>query len=376
MMPDAGRPVALDLAINGRFLTQPITGVQRVAREITREIDRLMTEGVLVGRVRLICQKGAKLGDLDLSHIVPHEVAAGPGHLWEQLVLPFAVGNSVLLCLGNTAPIASLVQGKPVAVMVHDLSYRIYPGAYRRYYRLGHASILPLLLRYAKPLITVSETEKATLMKLGAGRGDIVVAQNGGWRDIRAEAPVPAGRSDGGYGLYVGSFSQRKNVHGLLAAITELVRADGMRFVLVGSTGSFLSPTSLDLPEDVKAHVTFRGHVENVEELAAIYRGANCLIFPSFYEASPLPPLEAMHFGCPVVASDIPSVRERCGDATQYCDPADVASIVAAVRRVLGDKQLANSLVEAGYRRAKQFSWRAQALTVVRAIETARRRSL
>ena len=68
-----------------------------------------------------------------------------------------------------------------------------------------------------------------------------------------------------------------------------------------------------------------------------------------------LPPIEAMACGCPVIASDIPALRERCGDAAIYCDPADIDSITAAVERVIDDPPLRSSLKEMGYRQAKNL---------------------
>ena len=107
----------------------------------------------------------------------------------------------------------------------------------------------------------------------------------------------------------------------MLAVGIAMARERGIPLVLVGSSGAFLSPLPVSIPDDVKHLIRLEGQVEDLGRLGDLYRNARCLLFPSFYEASPLPPLEAMHFACPVVASDIPSMRERCGDAAAYCDP-------------------------------------------------------
>lgn len=360
----------VDIAINGRFLKQPTTGVQRVARELTREIDRIAARGERPIRTRLLCQPGADAGDLELQATDVVEVPGPSGHLWEQTALSGAVGESRLLCLGNTAPLRLLLQERPVALMIHDLSYRVFPQAYRRRYRLSHAALMPSLLRRADPIITVSETEKAMLSTLvPSSRERIVVAQNGGWRDQGKAWPRRAeGVGPRPYALYVGSLSQRKNFGGALEVAIRLAREEGLGFVFVGSTGPILSPTRIDVPADVAGTISFAGQVEDLGTLADLYRNACCLVFPSFYEASPLPPMEAMHFGCPVVASAIPSMQERCGDAAEYCDPASVASIVAAVRRVIHMPGRAETLIERGYARQLRYSWHSQALAVIDAM--------
>ena len=126
------------------------------------------------------------------------------------------------------------------------------------------------------------------------------------------------------------------------------------------------------MPEALRGLIEFRGYVDD-EALPGIYRGAACLLYPSLYEASGLPPSEAMHFGCPVVASDIAVLRERCGDAALYCDPGEPASLVAAVARLLDDPALRARLVECGRERAAQLSWRNQAIRVIDAIRDGNR---
>jgi glycosyltransferase involved in cell wall biosynthesis len=373
-MPHGGA----ELAINGRFLRQPTTGVQRVAREVTREIDALVSEGYQDINVRLLCQTGADTSDLDLKSTKVEEVEGPGGYLWEQTALPLAVGEATLLCLGNTAPIYSLLRGKAVALMIHDLSYRIYPNAYRLSYRAAHALVMPILLRKADPIITVSQSERKMLAALlPESMAKVTVAQNGGWRD-----QGPGGAADSTcltgtrrYALYVGSLSQRKNIDGLIKVAIRLATDDDMDFMFVGSLGSILSPTHFNIPDAVRPHLRFLGQIEDLDVLAAIYRNASCLVFPSFYEASPLPPLEAMHFDCPVVASSIPSMRERCGDAAEYCDPSDPSDILAAVRRVLYQPGLRDRLVISGRAQASHFSWREQAKRILAAVAATRQRA-
>ena len=92
-------------------------------------------------------------------------------------------------------------------------------------------------------------------------------------------------------------------------------------------------------------------------ELRALYERAACFVFPSFYEGFGIPPLEAMHCGCPVIVSDRASLPEVCGQAALYCNPDDPIDIAAKLRRVLTSHLLQEELREAGRARARQFSW-------------------
>lgn len=373
-----------EIVINGRFLMQPVTGVQRVARELTMALDRLVAEDGLPVRLRLVCEPGARVDDLALQ-VTTVECAAGKwsgrigwqlgGHAWEQLVLPRRVRGGHLLCLGNTAPFAAL-HGREesrsgVTVMIHDLSYRQFPRAYRLHYRLGHHFMLPSLLRRAQTILTVSEREKAMLAALRPeARGRIRVAQNGGWGSMGegrpAEAdPAQGGQPEPGYMLYVGSLSRRKNIHGVVTAAVRLAREDGRATLIVGAGSDILAPIAEQIPADVAHLVRFTGPVTELDALGRLYRDAGCLLFPSFYEASPLPPIEAMHFGCPVIVSAIPAMTERCGTAALYCDPHDVEDMVRTVRRALADPA---RLTARGRIHAAHWTWRDQASRVLETV--------
>ncbi|MEO0032390.1 MAG: hypothetical protein RIS94_2148 [Pseudomonadota bacterium] len=371
-MPHGDRTSAPEIVINGRFLMQPVTGVQRVARELVRAMDRLAAENPARARLRLVCEQGADLADLDLR-VTAVERAGGPGgHLWEQVVLPRHLRGGHLLCLGNTAPIAALASGVAVTVLIHDLSYRQFPRAYRWHYRLGHRIMLPFLLRRARTILTVSETEKGVLGGLRpAALPRIRVARNGGWRDGAVErrpAPPPMDGAASGYVLYVGSLNARKNVHGVLATAIRLAREDGIGTLLVGAGSEILTPVAARIPADLRHLVRLVGAVTDLDQLAEIYRGAACLLFPSYYEASPLPPVEAMSFGCPVIVSAIPAMTERCGRAAVYCNPGSVDEMVAAVRATVRDPARIADRIEQGYAAAERWTWRSQAQAVFSAL--------
>jgi len=356
---------SLEIVINGRFLSQRATGVQRVAREVTTALDRLLEDGAFPGvRARLVAQPKADRESMPLRRIAVEEARGGTGHFWEQWTLPRHVRGGRLLCLGNSAPVLSLASGRPVAVMLHDQAHLLFPGDYSPMYRVFHRLIEALILRAARPLLLVSESERAALARRhprAAARA--IVAPNGSWTGDAAPGSQIAnvGRR---YGLFVGRPSDRKNIDGVLAVAIGLAQERGSTFRIVGPGAEALADR---IPARVRHLVTLHGSVTDAE-LPSLYAGAAYLLYPSFYEASGLPPSEAMRFGCPVVTSDLPVMRERCEGAALFTDPADPVAIRAQVLAILDDPVCAAELARKGRARVQALTWRRQSELIVTAM--------
>ncbi|WP_432476750.1 glycosyltransferase family 4 protein [Nocardioides sp. GXQ0305] len=372
------------LAIDGRFLLQDVTGVQRVAIEFVHALDALLDAGRFPGLEVVVWApaRGTLVTNPDFKAIELRRAGRLSSHAWEQLELPRLVGSDPLLCLGNLAPLALLLAGRaPVHTMVHDLSYAYFPQAYSRSFRALYRTMIPLVLSRSRRVFTVSLSERLAILQqhprlIGPDR--LVAVQNGGGEGADRARPG-SGRASRSPGhdevptravrdrrcLYVGSLTRRKNAEGLTRAAVELVRTTDLDFVFVGATGASFEASGVSVPAELADRIHFLGQVNDPDLIEAEYRRASVFLFPSHYEASPLPPVEAMRFGCPVVAADIPSLRERCGDAVAYCDPTDVASMVGQVRRLVDDEAHWSELQTAGLARAAGFSWETQALTVM-----------
>ena len=163
------------------------------------------------------------------------------------------------------------------------------------------------------------------------------------------------------YVLYVGSERPRKNLVRLLEAFAELKKElPNLKLVKVGPAGRTVRyrRATERIVERLGLHgeVTFHDYVPE-EELAAFYRAAALLAYPSYYEGFGLPPLEAMCSGCPVVTSDTSSLPEVVGDAGILVSPHETGGWVRAMRRVLTDGQLREEMVRRGIERARDFSW-------------------
>ena len=113
-----------------------------------------------------------------------------------------------------------------------------------------------------------------------------------------------------------------------------------------------------------RGEVRMLGYLRD-ELLPALYRRALALVYPSLYEGFGLPPIEAMATGCPVLVANVSSLPEVCGDAALYCDPLDVGSITAGMRRLAEDDALCARLAAAGPARAALYSWEDAATQVL-----------
>jgi glycosyltransferase involved in cell wall biosynthesis len=225
-------------------------------------------------------------------------------------------------------------------VTVHDLSFERDPALMGRLDRAIFKALVPRAVARADRVLTVSERTRRDLEELyGASPAKIVVTPNG------VDQRFAPGDGAGGFLLFVGAIQPRKDP---LAAV-EAAEQAGLPLVVVGpEKDTALAQQLRDRGADL------RGYVEDTE-LAALYRDAAALVFPSRYEGFGLPVVEAMASGTPVVATDDPAVREVAGDAALYAPPERLGE---AVRRALADRE---RLVAAGLERARAYTWEAAA---------------
>ena len=163
---------------------------------------------------------------------------------------------------------------------------------------------------------------------------------------------------DGDFVLAVGSLEPRKNLGRLLNAWTLLPEATlrDHRLVVVAGAGWLQRKLGRRLGRMARSGgVVLTGHLGG-HDLAALYRRARALIYPSLAEGFGLPVAEAMACGTPVVTSDCSSLPEVAGDAALLVDPEDTEAIATAVERILEDTELWSQLRARGLERARLYS--------------------
>lgn len=367
--------------INGLSLLAPMTGVSRFTYEICR---------------RLVEPENPDDRDLSYTFFYPYPSKTPKAPHQEgcerdttTLLARFIRKSGILKHAARTAifAVASVlprfdlywepnhtllpIRARRTILTVHDLSCHIHPEwhpaerveNFRRHFEPS--------LRRADVIVTDAETIRSEIIEaFGVDTNRIVSIPPGvdheRFRPLDAAplAPIRARYSlPERFVLFVGSLEPRKNLQRLIEAyalIPECVRRD-TPLVIAGFSG-WNNEELFSILNHIKKTVLFLGHLPD-EDLAGLYNLATVFVYPSLYEGFGLPPLEAMACGVPVVTSDIPVLRETCGDAALFIRPEDTDSIAAGILSLLSDENGRRILSRLGIEHAARYSWNSTAET-------------
>lgn len=339
------------LFINGRFLTQDITGVQRYALEMLSALDQLL-DTQLDRRFRIVCLTP----DVDLrikpywKNISIQKTGPFSGNLWEQITLPFQSRGGYLFSPCNVGPFFKTKQ----IITIHDASVFAFKEAYTFAFRLKYRLNFKILGKIVPQIITVSEFSKMELVrycrldpqkiKVVYNGCDHQVGRDEQYATELGEIPAP-------YILAVGSLSKHKNLGVVIQGVDLL--DPKIHLVVAGRAYSkvFSGATAVE-----NSRVHFLGYVPD-RDLVSLYHNALTFIFPSKYEGFGIPALEAMRNRCPVIASNQASLPEICGDAALYFNPDSAEEMAAQVNLLSSDLRLREEMIQKGEARSAQFTW-------------------
>ena len=235
---------------------------------------------------------------------------------WYPWRLSTLRGVDVLHCPTYYGPLRPRV---PTVVTVHDLAVLRRPDWFPRWTRAYAPRVVPHMIRAATRVIAVSEfTAREIETVLRVPRERVRVVPNGVDASFTPDGP----RADGDYVLAVGTLEPRKN----LRRTIEAARQVGVELRIVGDRGW----GGVEEPD-----VGWLGFVGD-EELARLYRGARCLVYPSLYEGFGIPVAEALACGTPVVTSRESAMAEIAQGKAVLVDPEDVDSIAAGIAQATG----------------------------------------
>lgn len=341
--------------VNGKFLAQPITGVQRYARSVVAAWDDALEEG-RIDRSRFC-----------ITIVAPRDAATEPGYrhipiilcrstgkLFEQVELPARTCGNLLFSPYAAAPILKWRH----VVTIHDAGVASTPEQYSRQFRTFYSLVYRSLGLSCRRIFTDSEFSKQELQHHFSIPTKKLKVVYPGCDHLIGEAPDFAilkrfSLEPGAFILGVSSRSAIKNFEGLASSWKLLDRQD-IKLAIAGKSNTRIFGAKSGRQDD---GITWLGYVSD-GELRALYQSAAVFVYPSFYEGFGYPPLEAMSCGCPVVVADKSALPESCGDAALYCDPSSPGNIAENVRRLLDDAQLSEDLRTKGKHRAEQFSTR------------------
>ena len=357
----------MHIAIDAHSVGTGLAGNETYAANLVEalaEVDRENRYTVYVTRAEAFERFKGRWPNVGVRRTLPHT---------PLLRVPFTLSAELrrrpvdLLHVQYTAPPAAPC---PVVVTVHDLSFEHLPETFKRRSWMQLRLTVRRTVRRAAHVIAPSEFTRRDLIetyKLDPARvSAIPLAASARFGPVTDAGEIERVRRhyglEGDYILAVGSIQPRKNLARLVRAYSGLRRERGRsnlpQLVLVGKKAWLYGETLKAVEEEgVGDSVVLTGYVSE-GDLPALYTGALCFAYPSYYEGFGLPPLEAMRCGTAVLTGDRTSLPEVVGDAGLTADPFDTGAIQGALARLIEDEALRAELGARGLKRAEAFDWR------------------
>lgn len=295
--------------INGRFLTQKITGVQRYAIEIVKQLDKEKNVKFI-----LLCPNEELKNNIELKNIEIRKIGMLNGQAWEQISLPLYIiknGRKKLLNFCNIAPILY-----PGYVTIHDIGFKTHGEHLNAKFRNWYKLVTRLNIKRYKHIFTVSNFSKNEIIENYKVKPENITVTYNSAEHLKGVIPdktilkrIKVENKDFYFSL--GSRSPHKNHK----YIEELAKKNPKQiFIVTGNSNKIFEYKD---QEDIE-NIIYTGYLSD-EEIAALYKNCKAFIFPSLYEGFGIPPLEAMTMGCRnIYVSDIEVFKEIYGDSVNY----------------------------------------------------------
>lgn len=301
--------------INGRFLLHKITGVERYAREIVAELDKIIEPGSFILAVP------PETTDIpEYKNIKVKKIGKLHGRLWEQLSFPRYVHseNGVSLNLCNVAPLIS-----PGIVCIHDVKVKATPQCFSKKFLIWYNLLFFNETKRAKEILTVSNFSKNEIMKYYKVNSNKIQVVPDAWQhyericyDEKTLKKYELHRND--YFFAMGSMDPNKNFK-WIAEVAK--RTPQYTFVIAGAINEKVFAEGFGF--ECTPNMKLVGYVSD-GEAKVLMRDCKAFLFPSFYEGFGIPPLEAICAGTnQVVVSNTEIMHEILGDGVVYVNPLE-----------------------------------------------------
>lgn len=297
-----------EIFINGKFLCQRITGVQRFAFEIVKKLDDIPNPGISFKII--VPSKEYIVNHFNFKNISIIYTKGKPSYFWEQFTLAKYCKKHKpydLLNLCNVAPVLY-----PGSCVIHDLGCVDAKKGFSLKQILVYRFINKCNVKKYKNIFTVSNFMKTRIEEY-YGVKNINVIYNGHEHFINPSVSKPKFVLPEKYYFAVGSMNPNKNFESIL----QLAKNNNKDvFYVTGGTAKNFKKMKLEFPENVK----FTGYLEDAE-LAYLYQHCHAFLFPSLYEGFGIPPLEALVLGCKnIICNEIDVLKEIYGDYAIFID--------------------------------------------------------
>ena len=271
----------------------------------------------------------------------------------------------------------------PIVSTIHDLSFEHLPETFTRHSRAQLRLTVRRTARKAARILTLSEFSRRDIIETYAVNPDRVlvtpaaaparfapVENETELKEIRERYRIKAN-----YLLSLGSLQPRKNMARLIeayASLQKLCSNDQLPQLVFAGKPGWLDDEIYRAArrENRNESIKFVGYVPD-KDLPALYSGAICFVYPSFFEGFGLPVLEAMQCGAPVIAGNRTSIPEVAGDAALLFDAFDSRALAEAISRMIDNSDFREEMRVKGLERARTFNWITTARLTLRAYEQA-----
>ncbi|MCO5948248.1 glycosyltransferase family 4 protein [Mucilaginibacter flavidus] len=336
------------ICINCRFLSQQITGVQRYAIEICLQLRLFDKHIIFLSPGNIIHQSIAEKLNVKI-------IGTKSGYYWEQVELPDWLkkhGNPLLVNLCNIAPL----RYNNNSITIHDIAVLKHKEWFSKKFFLFYKVVMPLLVKRAKKIFTVSEFSKSEIISYFSINPDSVfVVNNAVSKTISPNDTSDRWElNDKKYILAVSSINPRKNFKTIIEAFNKI--DSDMHLVVAGEANKAFNKVDY-INEAVKnKKILFLGYVSD-EELGFLYKNAFVFVYVSLYEGFGIPMLEAMSCGCPVIAANNTSMIEIGRNAALFVDALDPEQLRKSILDINNDAHLRNNLIANGHLVNKEYTW-------------------
>ncbi len=332
----------MKIGIDLTWLADNFTGIERYAANMAKRMVALdrVNDYVLFFKDEPF-EWFANYAESGLAEVVVTPRGRGGKAVFSQLALPGVMSKAKLdLALFMSFPCPLLYGGASVSA-IHDLTPYDCPDTMTGKSRLFWKAVDRKAVAGDRRVITVSEFSKGRICEhYGKSPDQVTVSYSGidgelfnpetgrgREREVREKYGLPER-----YILSLSTIEPRKRLDLLVGAWAELRARGGYEadLVLAGRKGWKVDELLASLDEDALAHVHFTGFVDDAD-LPVLYRMSEMFVFPSRYEGFGLPPVEAHDSGANVLCSDIPCLKEVCGDKAAYFESGSKESLAAAL---------------------------------------------
>ena len=297
--------------INGKFLAQPITGVQRFARQILSEIDSMISESVFL----LVIP--ANVVDVpEYQNIKILRTKTSASIFFDQIKIPL-ISKKMGIPILHLCHVGSIL--KPDYITIHDINVEANPQWFTKKLFLWYTLIHTICAKRAKKIFTVSDFSKSEIKKRYNIPQQRIINIGNAWQHVKKiktdeHSIAKYGLSKKNFYFSLGTKAPHKN----LKWVFEYAQKHPDKiFAISGFTNNNIYAK---VDSSMPVNVRFLGYLKD-SEIKCLMENCEAFLFPSFYEGFGIPPLEALSIGCPVVVSDISIMHEIFGDSVHYINP-------------------------------------------------------